>query len=142
MDPNANPSPAVSTLLQEVTVALDRLLREGEGAIIDLTGQAFLGEKEREELHARLGEGEVSATVEALGPTEVVETAYPGVWWVTYWNDRGEVVAERLEIARLPGILAAQETDIRSGIQQLLAELPEAAPKDAEAGPRFRWVED
>ena len=103
----------------------------------------FLTEDDREQLHGLLGEGEVSATVEALGPTEVVETAYPGVWWVTYYGADGEVVAERIEVARMPDILAAQDPDMRAGLGRLLGHLPEPAPEDkAGDGPAIRWQDD
>lgn len=139
MEPENELSPAVASLIQEIAVAVDRLLNRGEGTVIDLRALSFLTDEDREELHALLGEGEVAATVEAVGPTEVVETAYPGVWWVTYWNSDGEVLAERIEIARTPDILATQETDMRDGLGRLLALLP--APEDRE-GPAIRWQTD
>jgi len=141
MEPENELSPAVASLVQEVAVAVDRLLNRGEGSVIDLRALSFLTDEDREELHALLGEGEVAATVEAVGPTEVVETAYPGVWWVTYWNTDGEVLAERIEVARTPDILVTQETDMRDGLGRLLALLP--APEDeGQEGPAIRWQAD
>ena len=143
MEPDTALSAGAASLVQEIAVSLDRLLNSGEGTVIDLLALPFLTEDDREQLHGLLGEGEVSATVEAMGPTEVVETAYAGVWWVTYYGADGEVVAERIEVARMPDILAAQDPDMRAGLGRLLAHLPEPAPEDkAGDGPAIRWQDD
>ena len=143
MESQSELSTAAATLVQEVALALDRLLNQGEGTVIDVRTLPLVTEADRDELHALLGEGEVSAAVEAAGPTEVVETAYPGVWWVTYWSQAGEVVAERIEVAHIPAILAAQEADIRDGLTRLAEHLPAPSGDDTPGqGPAIRWQDD
>lgn len=126
------PAAAVS-LLEEVAVRLEALLSEGRSDAIDLRALPVMTDVDLERLRGYLGTGEVTAQVSALGITELVETAYPGVWWATYYGADGDVVAERIEIARVPEMLAAQEADIRSGQKALLEAVPEPEP-DAEAG--------
>ena len=127
------PATAVS-LLGEVAVRLDALLTEGRSDAIDLRALPVMTEADLERLRGYLGTGEVTAQVSALGMTELVETAFPGVWWATYYGADDDVVAERIEIARVPEILAAQDADIRSAQKDLLNTVPEPEP-DAEAGP-------
>ncbi|OIQ63159.1 hypothetical protein GALL_553020 [mine drainage metagenome] len=54
-----------------------------------------------------------------IGNTEVRETLYPGVWWLTYYNAEGDIVADLLEITAVPEILKAPEEDIRDGLVRL-----------------------
>jgi len=143
------PAPVVS-LLQEVAVRLDRLVREGQSEAIDLRALPVMSEEDLHQLRDLLGAGEVTATVQAMGATEVEETAYPGVWWVTYFGADGDVGAERIEIAWVPDILVSQAPDVRSGLQRLvesLPEAPEAGPGDAPDNgsvqpPPIRWSTD
>ncbi len=82
-------------------------------------------------LESTLGKGEVSAEIHALGATRIRETAIHGVWWVSHCNSGDEVVAEFIEIAHFPAILAAPEEDILEGLLQLraaLAEMPSSHP--------------
>lgn len=143
MSPESDVSGAVASLFQEIAVSLDRLLNSGEGTVVDLQALPFLTEEERQHLQRLLGQGEVNATVAAMGPTEVMETAYPGVWWVTYYGADGDVVAERIEVARMPGILPSQDPDIRAGLGRLREHQPEPAPREGGDGePAIRWKED
>ena len=79
------------------------------------------GEEER--LDALLGEGEVRAEVDALGPTTVQETLYPGVWLITHCNAEGATVARFIEVTRIPELLRSQQEDIDVGIRRLEKEL-------------------
>lgn len=62
---------------------MERLASTGEPTILDLRSIPFSpGDQER--LLGALGQGEVRATVDALGPTQVWETAYAGFGcWIT-----------------------------------------------------------
>jgi hydrogenase-1 operon protein HyaF len=136
---------AVVAVLQEVAVRLDRLVREGASETIDLRAVSVMGEDDLQQLRDALGAGEVTATVQALGATELEETAFPGVWWVTYFGADGDVVAERIEIAWVPDILVAQAPEVQAGLQQLVERLPEASGAPPEGGaepPSIRWRDD
>ena len=93
-------------LLHEVVQALRTLSETGEGTTIDLSAMPFSAQDEAD-LRAHLGEGEVSATVSAFGPTLVQETALPGVWLVEHQDGDERRLAMHIEVARVPSILVA-----------------------------------
>jgi len=73
----------------------------------------------RHALERLLATGEVRATLDALGPSEIRETRYSGVWLVTHRNATDEVMGRYIEIARMPAVLLAQEHDMRRGLADL-----------------------
>ncbi|MGD2055712.1 MAG: hydrogenase expression/formation C-terminal domain-containing protein [Gammaproteobacteria bacterium] len=112
----------VLPLLHEIRHALGQWLQGGEATVIDLRGIP-MAPGEEEQLIARLGGGEIQARLSALGDSEIVETAYPGVWLVTHRNTDGEVIGRYIEVCEIPQILKAQQEDVRAGLQRLEAEL-------------------
>lgn len=112
----------VLPLLHEVRHALERLLTTGEETTIDLASLP-LAPGEFDRIEAALGEGEVTATLNALGPSEIRETRYSGVWLVTHRNATDEVMGRYIEIARMPAVLLAQEPDMRRGLADLALAL-------------------
>ena len=116
----------VKPLLHEIRHALERLLDGGEGPVIDLRSLPLApGEEKR--IEAALGVGEVRAELDALGPSSVVETAYPGVWLVTHRNENNEVVGRLIEVTRMPSILESQTADMRTGVERLTTALAAGA---------------
>jgi hydrogenase-1 operon protein HyaF len=112
----------VRPLLHEIRHALKRLASGEQGTAIDLQGLP-LAPGELERIEAVLGEGEVRAELQALGPTLIQETAYPGVWMITHRNADGAVVARIIEVSHIPEILMSQPEDIEHGIDKLESEL-------------------
>ena len=112
------PTGNVKPLLFELAGLLDAWLSKGEAASIDLRSLP-LSRGDYDELGARLGSGAVSASVEAIGASEVRETRYPGVWRVTHRNEAGEVVADLIEVYGLPEILRAPPEDAADGLIRL-----------------------
>jgi hydrogenase-1 operon protein HyaF len=112
----------VRALLAEIAARLERLAREGVASSMDINSLPF-APGEYEQLRAALGAGEVSARIEALGPSEVIETRYPGVWWVTHYNVAGDIIADAIEITLLPDILRSQPADIQDGLELLRAQI-------------------
>jgi|OpeIllAssembly_1097287.scaffolds.fasta_scaffold294726_2 hydrogenase-1 operon protein HyaF len=112
----------VLPLLHEVRHALERLLATGEETTIDLASLP-LAPGEFDRIEAALGQGEVTATLNALGPSEIRETRYSGVWLVTHRNATDEVMGRYIEIARMPSVLLAQEPDMRKGLADLALAL-------------------
>ena len=120
----------VSALLSEIAAQLERLIATGETSLIDLKSLPF-APGEYEQLRQALGQGEVTAHMDAIGPSEIVETQYPGVWWLTHYNIEGDIVADMIEIAPFPNILQSQPEDVRAGLARLQAALaPPAATND------------
>lgn len=115
----------VEPLLHEIRHALRRLVKGEEGTVIDLK-RLPLAPGEQERIEATLGVGEVRAEVDALGPTRIQETAYPGVWLVTHLNAEELVVARFIEVTYMPELLKSQRADIESGINRLESELADS----------------
>jgi len=123
-------------IVHEIETLLNELVVSGKSASIDLRSLPMLP-GDYEQLQRVLGEGEVSATVEAFGPTRVRETAVSGVWWVTHYNAEDQVVAEFVEVAYVPEILKTHPADARHAIETLRSRLMQSAETtegDANAG--------
>jgi hydrogenase-1 operon protein HyaF len=112
----------IRALLTEISAHLEKLAHDGTTGSIDLNSLPF-APGEYEQLRQTLGQGEVSARIEAIGPSEITETRYPGVWWVTHYNVEGDIVADTLEIAHIPEILKSQPADVIAGLELLRVQL-------------------
>lgn len=112
----------IQALMTEIVACLEKLDRTGETGIIDLNSLPF-APGEYEQLRQTLGRGEVSVHIEAIGPSEIFETHYPGVWWATHSNVEGEIVADMIEITYLPQIIRSQSEDVHAGLDRLKAQL-------------------
>lgn len=117
----------VEPILHEIVHALDRLLEDDEPTVIDLASLPF-GPGELDQLEERLGTGELTAELNALGRSIIRETVYPGVWWLEHRNTEGDIVGRYIEITRAPEILMSQDADIGAGRAQLGDGLERAAP--------------
>lgn len=122
-------SPLVRSLAGEIAEALGVFLRGGAPAAIDLRGLP-MSEADRAALESWLGEGEVKATLDVAGRSEVKETRFAGVWWVRHFGAGDHVAAERIEIVSVPAILVADAADMAVALRRLNEELdfPEVMP--------------
>ena len=109
----------VEPLMHEIRHALKNLLEQAQSSVIDMRSLP-LAPGEEQKILDLLGRGEVSAKLEALGDSEVYETAYPGVWLVTHLNDSGEIVGRFIELTTIPEILMSQQPDIRDAHERLV----------------------
>ena len=114
----------VQPLLHEIKHALAELIDSGKKHIIDLRSSP-LAPGEEEKIINALGVGEVQAHLNAMGPSEITETQYSGVWLVTHRNDENENVSRFIEITQLPEILSSQKEDMKVAYEQLSADLSE-----------------
>jgi len=112
------PSGNARALLHELAGLLDAWVNKSEPASVDLRSLP-LTRGDYAELDAVLGVGAVSASVEAIGASEVRETRYPGVWRVTHRNEAGEVVADLIEVCEAPAILRSPAEDAAEGLIRL-----------------------
>jgi hydrogenase-1 operon protein HyaF len=125
------PQPALArALAREIAESLTALVERGEGATIDLRGIP-MSEQDRAELDALLGEGEVRATVEAGGRSEVVETRFPGVWRIRHEDAHGALQMELIQVAPVADILRADPADMQAAAAALLTILAEGDPDAA-----------
>lgn len=120
-------------ILHEIETLLNELVASGKSAAIDLRSLPLLP-GDYEKLKEVLGQGEVSATIDAMGPTQVRETAIHGVWWVTHYNSDAAVIAEFIEVTTMPGILRTHPVDVRVGLDMLHSRLTPATETDKGDG--------
>lgn len=118
------PSPLDDTavahsVLREIQVMLAEFVRSGQGGEIDLRQIPPMGPDAYQFLKQSLGSGEVSAMISGACKTELRETAYPGIWWVTHSNRKNEVVTEIIEVTDIPEILKSQPEDVHHGLIRL-----------------------
>jgi hydrogenase-1 operon protein HyaF len=112
----------VQPILHEIRHALEELLSNGKTSIIDLR-TIPLAPGEEEVILNTLGKGEVHARLDVLGPSEIYETRYSGVWLITHFNENDNVVSRFIEITELPDILKSQHEDMSNALQKLAEEL-------------------
>lgn len=115
-------------ILAEIVAAAGRYADTGIPEAVDLRFLKAMPE-ERAILAERLGRGEVHATVESLGRSEVQETALPCVWWLRHRDSEGETVGESIEIAEVPELLAGDRGDIKAGLAAVAATAAIPYPK-------------
>jgi len=89
--PCAPPTGNLVPLLHEIRHALTRWLEQGEEHVIDLRSIP-LAPGEEDSLLEQLGEGEVNARLSVLGPSDIIETRYPGVWLITHYNESESII--------------------------------------------------
>ena len=123
----------VPLLLHELRHALERLLADGTTHAIDVRAIPLApGEEER--LFQALGEGELTAELEAQGRSEIRECAYPGIWCITHRDRAGVVVGRFIEVTFVPALLASQRPDVAQGLEQLRGALQGTQAPSAAAG--------
>lgn len=120
-------------LMHEVSHALKRLIRTGEPTIIDLRAIPF-GPGDEARLLQLLGEGEVTASMDALGRTTVRETGFSGVWLVDHYNHEEERIAFQIEVTHIPDLLRAQDEDMGESLQRLESMLRQELAAEGEGG--------
>ena len=119
----------VQPLLHEIRHALGKLLDTGDNSIIDLRSIP-LAPGEEETIIDTLGCGEVHAKLNALGPSEIYETRFAGVWLITHYNEENSVIGRFIEITRFPDILKSQHEDMTISLNQLEQELEDGTLSD------------
>jgi hydrogenase-1 operon protein HyaF len=109
-------------VLHEIHHALQRFRDQGREVTIDLLSLPF-GPGDLERLLSFLGEGEVTAQIDALGKSHIRECEFPGVWIVDHYNPDNQRIALHIEVAETPRILRSQGADIGEGLERLEQEL-------------------
>ena len=121
----------VKPLLNEVKHALNNLIKNSESTVIDLRSIP-LAPGEEEKILNTLGCGEVHAQLNALGPSEIIETQYAGVWIVTHRNDENEIIGRFIEITTMPDILRSQKEDVIAAYNDLATSLEDNSVEKSE----------
>ena len=105
-------------LLRELVQLVQRLLETGEPSAIDLSALP-LTPADLDWLRGKLGNGEISVTLQASGESTLDETACPGVWWVTHHNEQGAVTSQFIEVTFVPELVKAHPRDVAIGRESL-----------------------
>ena len=114
-------------VLNEIRHALGKLADTGETTTIDLSSIPF-GAGDKQQLLSVLGRGEVEATVDAMGPTRIRETAFAGVWLVEYFDAEEREIGAHIQVTRMPALLATPEDDVAESAAALSARLARDDP--------------
>ncbi len=109
-------------LLRELENHLQRLIETGETARIDL-GTLPLNSADFELLEQVLGHGEVIASVESMGVSEISDTSIPGIWRIEYYNSEEALVAEFIEITNCPELLMTPMEEMQESPSLLRAAI-------------------
>ena len=119
----------VKPILHEIRHGLRKLLETGESSIIDLRSIP-LAPGEEETIIDTLGCGEVHAKLNALGPSEIYETRFAGVWLITHFNEENSIISRFIEITVFPDILKSQSDDMTFSLNLLEDELDDGSGSD------------
>lgn len=117
-------SPNVRALLTEISSMLATLINENTTDSIDLHSLPLLP-GEYETIKTILGKGEITASLDSLGSSQIYETVLPGVWWIIHDNEQADRMTEVIEITRVPSILKSQHMDIEAAHTALQQQLQE-----------------
>lgn len=104
----------MSELAQHVSI----LAQSGTPHVIDLTSLP-MNEMDKQELKNALGQGEVSITLSTIGDSQIYETRFSGVWWVTHFTTDNRIISELIEIAQVPEIVKSHPDDIKKSADEL-----------------------
>ena len=119
------------SLLSEISAMLDALIACGRTGCIDLQRQP-LSPRDHARLRDTLGRGELTAELNCLGPTRVMETAVSGVWWITHYREDGRALGEFIEVTTCPDLLVTPAEDLSAGPRLLGSRLStDSQVKDA-----------
>ena len=118
------------SVLNEISVLVVQLIDSGKPGAIDLRQQPRMRAETYQYLKDVLSSGEVTAVVNAAVKVEVRETQFPGVWWLTHYNEQGAIVTEIIEITEIPAILKPHVADMCAGLKRLEQTLAESAPPE------------
>jgi hydrogenase-1 operon protein HyaF len=125
----------VAAILSELATLLDRLVADESSGAIDLRSLP-MSPMDRAALQRVLGEGEVQATVNAQGLSRVRETRVSGVWWVEHFDQQGDMVAELIDVSRVPVILTCAMDEIAASARTLRAQLSAPSPSEGKHAAR------
>jgi hydrogenase-1 operon protein HyaF len=126
----------VNAILQELSWKLTDLATAGRNSMIDLR-RLPLTPPEYDQLKELLGRGELAIELNALGVSNIVETRFSGVWWVTHMNAAGDKVGDVLEVALVPELVGATTSEVATAAEALSGILLDTSTSVADsADPR------
>lgn len=118
-------------VLRDIHSALSNFHSGGQVCAIDLKQRPRMSAETYQYLRDTLSTGEVSAVVDAHVRIDVLETQFPGVWWVCHRNEQDEISTEIIEITEIPAILKPHAIDVLAGLQRLQITIQDSNTVDA-----------
>ena len=109
-------------ILHQLVEMHKTLISTEQGNILDLRHEP-LDLEEIAALKDLLGQGEINATLTALGSTNICETSISGVWWITHYNSDGTIMSECIEITMCPDMLKTFPQDLELALVRLQDKL-------------------
>lgn len=122
--------PMIRALLCELETKLATLIETGETTRIDLR-RLPLPVGGLQAIRDVLGNGEVTATMQGVGSCTFEETAVSGIWWIVQRNTAGDIVGEFIEIASVPDLLKADQSEMHASVERLRLQNREAVTPGA-----------
>ena len=119
---SGRPTGMARSVLNEIGTLLEALSESGSTGSVDLRSLP-LSDPDRAELEEMLGRGEVRATLDIAGTSEVWETRYPGVWWIRHRGAGDKISSEEISVCPIPEILITHPADIEAAAGRLPQEL-------------------
>ena len=116
-------------VLAEVAARLAEVVAGASVPPIELTAMPLTSE-DRADLEQRLGRGEVFATVESAGRSEIWETQFSGVWFVRHFGENDRIASECIEFGAAPEILFSHRADMSAAARRLAAALQSADARE------------
>ena len=116
-------------VLAEVAARLAEVVAGASVPPIDLTAMPLTSE-DRADLEQRLGRGEVFATVESAGRSQIWETQFSGVWFVRHFGENDRIASECIEFGAAPEILFSHRADMSAAARRLAAALQSADARE------------
>jgi hydrogenase-1 operon protein HyaF len=110
-------------LITDIYSRFQALAEHDKTDVIDLRHLPPLGEDGYRLLREWFIGGEATATVKGQGKSVASESRYPGIWWVTHYNEENEIITELIEITHVPAILGSQHEDIRIAKDRFKSDL-------------------
>lgn len=129
-------SAAVLAILHEVQEMLEQYQAFGQHGSIDLRWLSLLP-GDIDQLRDVLGDGEVTAQVNALGASSARETAIACVWWVEHGGPDGESLGTWIEVTEAPALLRSDRASIPYGLDTLRDRLVSFGGARDQAPPPF-----
>ena len=111
-------SSMAEAVVNEIAQLMRAYLNNKQPAVIDIKSLPFV-RTDYEQLKLLLGKGEVTASAQLSGETEIYETAYAGVWWIIHRNIDNKILAEHIEITEIPSVLSSHIEDMKQALVRL-----------------------
>lgn len=118
-------------VMHEVLHALRRLDSQAESTTIDLRAIPF-GPGDEQRLLDMLGSGEIRATIDSLGRTDIRETRFHGAWIVDHYDVAGTRIGLQVEITDCPALIQTPKEDISEAVAALESVLATAGTSPSQ----------